>query len=207
MCVAVDMLLLVKFDGQMLLWMVLLLLSSSPPCTGIINTQNSDWRVWLVQRSFAVLPGGEESNSTNHSSCCCFLLPPPAQGRSELLLVDVRLPGKGDSNSHGARPVHLIITMIKWIRTSRLSINNSLSLLVLALLFLVSFLSSTLPPCAGALQAFGVAALSLLSHTLSLSRVSHSLSVTRERLHTPTSSVQSPGGEQAELSDTQVYEP
>jgi hypothetical protein len=42
--------------------------------------------------------------------------------------VDVRLPGKGNSNSHGARPVHLIFTMIKWIRTSRLSINNSLSL-------------------------------------------------------------------------------
>ena len=42
--------------------------------------------------------------------------------------VDVRLPGKGDSNSHGARPVHLIIPMIKRIRTSRLSIKNSLSL-------------------------------------------------------------------------------
>ena len=41
--------------------------------------------------------------------------------------VDVRLPGKGNSISHGARPVHLIITMIKWIRTSRLSIKNSLS--------------------------------------------------------------------------------
>jgi len=41
--------------------------------------------------------------------------------------VDVRLPGKGNSNSHGARPVHLIITMIKWTRTSRLSIKNSLS--------------------------------------------------------------------------------
>ena len=41
--------------------------------------------------------------------------------------VDVRLPGKGDSNSHSARPFHLIITMIKWIRTSRLSINHSLS--------------------------------------------------------------------------------
>jgi len=27
--------------------------------------------------------------------------------------VDVRLPGKGNSNTHGARPVHLIITMIK----------------------------------------------------------------------------------------------
>ena len=41
--------------------------------------------------------------------------------------VDIRLPGKGDSISHGARPVHQIISMIKWIRTSRLSIKNSLS--------------------------------------------------------------------------------
>jgi len=40
----------------------------------------------------------------------------------------IRLPGKGNSNSHGARPVYLIITMVKWIRTSRLSIKNSLSL-------------------------------------------------------------------------------
>jgi len=32
-----------------------------------------------------------------------------------------------NSNSHGARPVHLIITMIKCIRTSRLAIKNSLS--------------------------------------------------------------------------------
>ena len=43
-------------------------------------------------------------------------------------MVDVRLPGKGNSNSHGARPVHLINTMIKWIRTRRLSIKNALSL-------------------------------------------------------------------------------
>ena len=41
--------------------------------------------------------------------------------------VDVSLPEKGNSNSHGARPVHLIITMIKWIRTSRLLIKNPLS--------------------------------------------------------------------------------
>ena len=33
--------------------------------------------------------------------------------------VDVRLPGKGNSNSNGARPVQLIIIMIKWIRTYR----------------------------------------------------------------------------------------
>jgi len=39
----------------------------------------------------------------------------------------MRLPGKENSNSHGARPVHLIITMLKWIRTRRLSIKNSLS--------------------------------------------------------------------------------
>ena len=39
----------------------------------------------------------------------------------------VRLPVKDDSNSHGARPVHQIISMIKWIRTSKLSIHDSLS--------------------------------------------------------------------------------
>ena len=41
--------------------------------------------------------------------------------------VDVKLPGKGNSNFHGARKVHLVIKMLKWIRTSRLSIKNSLS--------------------------------------------------------------------------------
>jgi len=40
-------------------------------------------------------------------------------GPGETRKVDVRLPGRGNSNSHGARPVDLIITMIKWIRTSR----------------------------------------------------------------------------------------
>ena len=34
-------------------------------------------------------------------------------------------------NSHGTRPVHLIITMIEWIRTSRLTMKNSLSVPVL----------------------------------------------------------------------------
>ena len=41
--------------------------------------------------------------------------------------VDVRLPGKENPNSHGARPVHQIIAMIKWIRTRKLSMSNSLS--------------------------------------------------------------------------------
>ena len=28
--------------------------------------------------------------------------------------IDVRPPGKGNSNSHGAKPVYQIISMIKW---------------------------------------------------------------------------------------------
>ena len=54
-------------------------------------------------------------------------LRPPSQSLVLLKKVDARLPGNGNSNSHGARPVHLIITMIQWIRNSRLSIKNSLS--------------------------------------------------------------------------------
>ena len=41
--------------------------------------------------------------------------------------VDIRLSGKVNSNSHGARPVHQSISMIKWIRTSRLSMKTSFS--------------------------------------------------------------------------------
>ena len=52
-----------------------------------------------------------------------FTTPSPlALGRSR------RLPGKGSSNSHGARPVHhQINSMIKWIQTSTCSITNYLS--------------------------------------------------------------------------------
>ena len=42
-----------------------------------------------------------------------FLLAIPAVRK-----VDVRLSGKGNPNSHGARPVRQIISMIKWTRTS-----------------------------------------------------------------------------------------
>ena len=50
-----------------------------------------------------------------------------AQDRSTQSSRKVGLPGKRYSNPHGARPIHPIITMIKWTRTSRLSIKNSLS--------------------------------------------------------------------------------
>ena len=46
----------------------------------------------------------------------------------ECIKVDRRLPGEGNSNAHGARPVHQIISMIKCIWTSRVSIKNCLSL-------------------------------------------------------------------------------
>ena len=51
-----------------------------------------------------------------------------ASGEHQCLLrkVDIRLPGQGDSNTHGARPVRQMISTIKWIRTSRLSIKDSL---------------------------------------------------------------------------------
>jgi len=41
--------------------------------------------------------------------------------------VIIRLPGKGNSDSHGAKPVHEIISMMKWIRTSGFSIKKSLT--------------------------------------------------------------------------------
>jgi len=59
--------------------------------------------------------------------------------------VDVRLPEKGDAKSHGASPVHLIITMIMWIRTRRLSVETGECLLegLLATLYMQSVARST----------------------------------------------------------------
>jgi hypothetical protein len=56
-----------------------------------------------------------------------LLCPMPAGTRPGMRKVNVKLPGERNSNSHGARPVHQIITIIKWIRTSGLSIKKSLS--------------------------------------------------------------------------------
>ena len=93
--------------------------------------------------------------------------------------VDIRLPGKWNSNSHGARPVHLIITTIKWIRTSRLSIKNSLYRVY-------PMRRASSPPASPPATAFlshtlyrsplSLSSLSL-SHTLTLSLYSLSLSL------------------------------
>ena len=42
--------------------------------------------------------------------------------------VDIGLPGNLNPNSEGAKLVHQIVLMRKWIRSSRLSTKNSLSL-------------------------------------------------------------------------------
>jgi len=54
---------------------------------------------------------------------------PDSQSLKSNAYPDERLPGKGNSHTHGARPVHVIIKMIRWIRTSRLSTKNYLSAL------------------------------------------------------------------------------
>ena len=54
-------------------------------------------------------------------------LPPPSLSTPAGGQGDIRLPVRRNSNSHGARPVHQIISMMRWIRTSMLSIKNSLS--------------------------------------------------------------------------------
>jgi len=71
--------------------------------------------------------------------------------------------GKGNSNSHGARPVHLIITMIPWIRTSRLSTKNSFSLQAVGYSYLcrilmlidMTFVTKVLP-CVGVCECLCV---------------------------------------------------
>jgi len=66
-------------------------------------------------------------------NCClslCLWVSKEKQKRDVLRprKLDIGLPGKGNSSSHGARPVHRIISLIEWIRTSRLSIKNALPL-------------------------------------------------------------------------------
>ena len=81
--------------------------------------------------------------------------------------VDVRLPEKENSNYHGARPVHQIISvhqitsMIEWIRTSWLAIKSSLSVSHASSVLVQAVLESLL------LEAFKM----LLDRAISLSLV------------------------------------
>ena len=70
------------------------------------------------QCEIRVLGDEDEEGRSSHFGC----LSP-----TTCLDVEGRCKATWKRESHGARPVHLIIMMIKWIRTSRLSIKNSLS--------------------------------------------------------------------------------
>jgi len=52
----------------------------------------------------------------------------PSGAVADYSKVDVRLPEKRNSNSHGAKPVNQIISTIKWMQTRRLSMKNSIPL-------------------------------------------------------------------------------
>ena len=60
--------------------------------------------------------------------------------------VDVRRHGKGNSNFRGARPVHLITTTVRWVWTSRLSVENYLSALPRSKKDVLPLLSLESPP-------------------------------------------------------------
>ena len=91
--------------------------------------------VWLERSETVEYTGVEWGRGLHRATCVCTRIKGTlllvggrrSDRRSRTTSRSGRLPGKGNSNSHGARPVHLIFTMIKWIRTSRLSIKKSLS--------------------------------------------------------------------------------
>ena len=51
---------------------------------------------------------------------------PAGKRLNDLRKVEFKLPGKGKLNVYDARPLNQIVSTIKWIRTGRLSIKNSL---------------------------------------------------------------------------------
>ena len=84
--------------------------------------------------------------------------------------------------SHGARPVHLIITMIKWTRTSRLSIKTCLSCRALSADASLQCTSNSLS-VSGLSLTHSHALSHTLSHTLSRT-LSHSLTHSHTLSHT-----------------------
>ena len=104
-------------------------------CIGLILVYVVELIIFEMGRwSFDILVSSVPSPTPRPKSCLyCLIWSTFARQRVSALCcldlarkVDVRRPGKGNSNSHGSRPVHRIITMKKRTRTSRLSILNSL---------------------------------------------------------------------------------
>ena len=75
---------------------------------------------WVVSKEFS-LYGGRRQWHASLNAWIVRYIDIPLGGK-----VGIRLPENVMSKSHGARPVHLTITISKWIRAGRL-IKNSLS--------------------------------------------------------------------------------
>ena len=90
---------------------------ASPSCPGVAVQPGSHAKQ-AIWKMLASGENGRKGRQIEHASTRMTSVHDPG-------LLDVRLPGKGNSTPYGARPVHLIISMIKWIRTSRLSSKRS----------------------------------------------------------------------------------
>ena len=108
-------------DQSVLVRVQLLERLSRPDKTGIECVEDAELSALRTRRGHTWYISAKESARTPISNRSRL---PRSDDNSCQETVDVRLPGKGNSNSHGARPVYLIITMINWIRTSRLSIKQ-----------------------------------------------------------------------------------
>ena len=77
--------------------------------------------MFQAQKLFVSLNSGFKSNKEEKRRERARI---PARSRK----VDIMLPGKEDSNSHGARPVHQIISIIE-VDSDQQVVNGELSLL------------------------------------------------------------------------------
>ena len=93
----------------------------SPTLTTTPNRPISDLRFTLTD------PPQKHGSQGESENCDWSVWSCRGGWRVETRQVIIRLPVKGDSKSHGARPVHQIVSMMKWIRNSELSIRNPLS--------------------------------------------------------------------------------
>ena len=113
----------------------------NPPWNRCTSQSSSCSRIENCDESLAEMCGGSEAGSYSRLIDCVYHSPLglrvickkeeevrrfKCKHRQSTRLVDVTLPGKENPTCHRAKPVHQIISMIKWIRTCRLSIQNLL---------------------------------------------------------------------------------
>ena len=103
---------------MVILWGWVFLMSEVPLHSSLWRPEGERARgLWRPEGESLWRSEGERDRALSHPQVSTLWITPQ---------VDTRLPRC--SNSHAARPVHRIISIIRWIWTSRLSIKNSLSM-------------------------------------------------------------------------------